>query len=84
MCNCGNKRNTLNSQQLSGQATLVANHQHEKMWPDISFEYIGNSGLTVKGNVTGKLYRYHKKGDTVSVEYRDAPAMMRSPLLKKQ
>lgn len=84
MCNCGNKRSTLNSQPLSGQTAMIVNRQPLKMWPDISFEYIGNTGLTVKGNVTGKLYRYDKKGDTAFIDYRDASGMMRLSLLKRK
>lgn len=84
MCNCGNKRNTLISRPLSNQTAMIVNRQPPKMWPDISFEYMGNTGLTVKGNVTGKLYRYDKKGDTSLIDYRDASGMMRLSLLKRK
>lgn len=84
MCNCGNKRNTLNTQPFSSQTSVVVSRQPTKMWQNISFEYTGNTGLTIRGGLTGKLYRYNKKDDTVSVDYRDASAMMRSPLLKRK
>ncbi|HEY6081938.1 MAG TPA: hypothetical protein VIU45_00690 [Chitinophagaceae bacterium] len=53
------------------------------MWPDISFQYTGNTGLTVKGTVTGRSYRYNKPGETVPIDYRDVPGMMKIPMLKK-
>ncbi len=85
MCNCGNKRNNFVSRQSfkpSGNrpiqqplAKIAGNH--------ISFEYIGNTALTVTGNATGKRYRYTKKGDVLLIDYRDSFAMMNLPLLKR-
>lgn len=84
MCNCGNKRNAFTAPLPAGQAsTATFKRQPPKMWPDISFQYTGNTGLTVKGTVTGRSYRYNKPGETVPIDYRDVPGMMKIPMLKK-
>lgn len=84
MCNCGNKRNAFAAPQPSrpGNPAMIK-PQPAKMWPEASFEYTGNTALTVIGNVTGKRYRFSGKGDVQPVDYRDAGGMMRVPVLKK-
>ncbi|MBC7507161.1 MAG: hypothetical protein H7320_00195 [Ferruginibacter sp.] len=54
-----------------------------KMWNDNLFEYTGESGLTVKGGISRKIYRFNGKGDVQSIDYRDASGMMGIPVLKK-
>lgn len=82
MCNCGNKRNELNqsSHRLSGP---VEEPVFVQIWPDTSFEYTGKTALTVKGNITGKKYRFNYPGDIQLVDYRDASGMMTVPVLRK-
>lgn len=53
------------------------------MWPDVSFEYIGKTALTVQGKISGKTYRFNKPGDIQQVGYRDAPSLMNLAFLKK-
>jgi hypothetical protein len=38
-----------------------------------TFQYIGSTGLTVRGPVSGKTYRFAKTGSSVVVDERDAP-----------
>jgi len=52
--------------------------------PDIFFEYIGETGLSVKGYNTGKLYRFNFKGDIQPVDFRDANSMVGIPVLRKR
>jgi hypothetical protein len=83
MCNCGNKRNEYAAQPQKLSNTLAGMHATKKMWPDVYFEYTGNSGLTVNGGVTGKRYRFNHRGDTQLIDYRDAGGMTGVPVLKK-
>ena len=53
------------------------------MWPDVSFEYKGKTALTVRGNISGKNYRFSRPGDIQQIDYRDAPSMMRIGALMK-
>lgn len=83
MCNCASKRNDvavtpsfkLNNQNFEPQKS--------SMWPDAYFEYIGKTGLTVTGNISGKQYRFIKSGDKQMVDYRDASGFMKVPVLKR-
>ena len=51
--------------------------------PEIRFEYVGATGLTVVGPVTGKRYRFDNPGSRVSVDPRDAPSMAAVPHLRR-
>ena len=80
MCNCGNKRNEL-TQSLSGK--VIDERVQSKLWPDVRFEYTGNTGLSVTGGITGKKYRFNQKGDVKLIDYRDASGMMAVPVLRR-
>ena len=80
MCNCGNKRNEF-KQSLSG--TVTDERVKSQLWPDVSFEYTGNSGLTLTGGITGKKYRFNHNGDVQLIDYRDASGMMGIPVLRR-
>lgn len=84
MCNCGNKR----QQFQAAESFKTSNPQNievpnNKMWADVYFEYIGLSALSVKGNITGRHYRFTHPGHTQLVDYRDTHGMMAVPVLKK-
>lgn len=90
MCNCGNKRDSFTAQSSASTTAPAASvhagpikKQTEKMWPDISFVYTGQSALSATGNVTGKRYRFSAPGEKQQVDYRDAPSMMTVPVLKR-
>ena len=82
MCNSGNKRNELahSSQKLSG---AIVQNNPVKTWSDTNFEYTGQTGLTITGNVTGKRYRFNRPGDIQVIDYRDVSGMLGVPVLKK-
>ncbi|MFT3979685.1 MAG: hypothetical protein QM687_04390 [Ferruginibacter sp.] len=77
MCNCGNKREALVASQQFNSSTGGGR------WQDVNFEYTGSTALTVRGNVSGKIYRFAKKGAAVPVDHRDASALISVPFLKK-
>jgi len=84
MCNCGNKREAFSSQQsLALSNPNKISKQETKMWPDANFEYTGKTALSVKGNISGKNYRFSKQGDVQPVDYRDASSLMAVPVLKR-
>ena len=47
------------------------------------FEYVGATGLTVFGTVSGARYRFARPGARVTVHGRDADAMATLPNLKR-
>lgn len=51
--------------------------------PAVRFEYLGSTGLTAVGPVTGKRYRFDRPGSRVLVDPRDAPALAAVPHLRR-
>jgi hypothetical protein len=51
--------------------------------PDVIFEYIGQTGLTVIGIFTNNKYRFAFSGDKQAIDYRDAGSCMAIGVLKK-
>jgi hypothetical protein len=49
----------------------------------IRFEYVGATGMTAVGPVTGKRYRFQDHGSRVAVDLRDAPSMAGVPHLRR-
>ena len=85
MCNCGNKRNDYaDHEKLKFNSGSPADQQpSSKIFEDCYFKYTGNTGLTIKGNITGKIYRFSSVGEVQLIDYRDASAMIAVPVLKK-
>ncbi|MFT3703450.1 MAG: hypothetical protein QM802_13830 [Agriterribacter sp.] len=84
MCNCGNKREGL-IQQHSTTTDIIssgANHIAANI-KQVRFEYIGNTALTVTGNVTGKRYRFSSPGEFLQVDLRDVSGLMSIPVLRR-
>ncbi len=48
----------------------------------VYFEYVGGTGLTAVGPITGKRYRFSHAGAAVAVDARDAPALVAVPHLR--
>lgn len=46
------------------------------------FEYVGKTGLTVLGPVTGRRYRFPGPGALLAVDGRDGPALAGVPNLR--
>lgn len=49
----------------------------------IYFEYIGKTGLTVTGPITGQRYRFPKTGAKIAVDSNDAPSLAVNPNLQQ-
>jgi hypothetical protein len=49
----------------------------------VRFEYVGPTGMTVVGPVTGARYRFGAYGSRVAVDLRDAPSMASVPHLRR-
>jgi hypothetical protein len=47
-----------------------------------TFEYVGNTALTVIGPVTSARYRFDYPGSRVQVDLRDRAALARVPVLR--
>jgi hypothetical protein len=51
--------------------------------PAATFEYVGRTGLTVTGAVTGRVYRFDQPGARIGVDPRDRASMAAVPVLKQ-
>jgi len=84
---CGKNRNQAFSgprapaKPNNGQPNAV---QHRPIAPrlDLYFEYTGLTGLTVRGPITGRSYRFAGRGQKVAVDSRDGASLMAVPNLR--
>lgn len=51
--------------------------------PAVRFEYVGSTGLSAVGLVTGKRYRFDGPGSRVLVDPRDVPSLAAVPRLRR-
>lgn len=49
----------------------------------VTFEYVGQTGLTATGPYTGRRYRFDGPGARVEVDERDAPSLAAVPRLRR-
>lgn len=87
---CGNKRanlyGTVSLQLAANGAQPSMNVQPvPRTSPPVAvvFEYTGESGVSVLGPVTRRMYRFDGKHWRVSVDARDAPAVAGVPKLQR-
>ena len=83
MCNCGNKRTSYTKQQQE----KVSGKDAVKTVTDAAntnFEYTGTTALTVIGNVTKRIYRFNRPGETQTIDVRDVPGIKMVPVLKRR
>ena len=50
---------------------------------EISFEYIGQTAITVIGGITGRRYRFDRPGARMIVDARDRPSLAAVPSLRQ-
>jgi hypothetical protein len=48
-----------------------------------AFEYLGPTALTVRGPISGRTYRFAKRGVLVSVDERDVRFLLAVPNLRQ-
>lgn len=64
-------------------ASSVMQQRRSVVQTPIQFEYVGESGLTAIGPITGRHYRFVGPGARVAVDPRDAPSLRAVPRLKQ-
>ena len=72
---CGKKREMWRSRPPQLPAAPVS---HSGV---VYFRYLGKTGLTLVGAVTGKVYQFTGSGAAAAADPRDAPSMAAVPLL---
>jgi hypothetical protein len=67
------------------QVSLRVNDKQRQPSPQLAirFEYVGTTGLTVTGPLTGKRYRFDGYGSRVLIDPRDVPSMATVPHLRR-
>ena len=80
MCNCGNKRTQINTDENA--APQIRNNMQQTA--NTVFEYIGKTALTVIGNISGRRYRFNRPGDLQSVDPRDVAGMFAVTVLRQR
>jgi hypothetical protein len=79
---CGRQREQF---QGTGQIPPRGNNRRSQPLPRpaVRFEYVGTTGLTVQGPVTGKRYRFDNPGSRLLIDPQDAPSMAAVPHLRR-
>jgi hypothetical protein len=62
-------------------ASTVTPQRRAVIETPIQFEYVGETGLTAIGPITGRRYRFTSPGARVPVDPRDAPSLRAVPRL---
>ena len=89
MACCGKTRKQFNKPVPASEARgplrgpLTARSQTVPRRATVYFEYIGKTGLTVFGAVTGKRYRFDGNGAVVAVDLCDKPSMASVPNVRQ-
>ena len=81
MC-CGQNRTQLH-RGFSSPPQTAAVQRTPPRFPGATFEYVGNTGLTVRGPVTGRQYRFDRPGARVEVDPRDRASVAAVPVLRQ-
>jgi hypothetical protein len=82
---CGKKRERLNAPPRSKVEfrKSVAPALDTSALRTTVLEYVGPTGLTVRGPVSGKTYRFSNSGTQLAVDARDASYLLAIPSLRK-
>ena len=84
---CGQKRQSLrgmdSSQRIPGPPRIEARTPRPQQPGIIYFEYVGKTGLTVTGPITGNRYRFPEPGAKIAVDSNDAPSLAVVPNLRQ-
>jgi hypothetical protein len=87
MC-CGNNRSQYRGTTVNPPPPRVASPNSGSQsatprGPSVTFEYTGQTGLTVKGAVTGRTYRFDHPAARLGVDLRDRPSMAAIRILRQ-
>ena len=87
MACCGNQRaqfSTSAPAQREGEQASTASPSPRVVAPvELHFEYVGQTGMTVTGPITGRRYRFDHPGAVLSVDGRDGPSLAAVPNLRR-
>ena len=78
---CGNMRQQLQGAMSPPRPEPKSGHPAVQF--TITFEYTGQTGLTVIGPVSGRRYRFDGPGAQVVVDPRDRPSLVTMPKLRQ-
>ena len=68
--------NTAPATRIEGQRRMASTPQQRAGASSrVFFEYVGQTGLTVKGPVSGRQYRFDRPGARQEIDLRDRPAL---------
>jgi len=76
---CGKLRQSLGSVPRRSQSGGPAPRRRLK----VVFVYTGSTAMTVRGPISGQLYRFDRPGARVVVDPRDRPGLTRVPNLRE-
>ena len=81
---CGQQRFVAqtSTSQTSRSAASASSAQSATTPSDPVFEYVGATALVVTGPVTGRAYRFDRRGARLVVSRHDAPSVMHVPHLR--
>jgi hypothetical protein len=84
---CGERRAQFNSTNINYQAhnpaVSIGGQLPVSRQTLVCFEYVGKTGLTVLGPVSGKRYRFEYQGARVLVDPGDRPSLASVPNLRQ-
>ncbi|PTR08377.1 hypothetical protein C8R32_10576 [Nitrosospira sp. Nsp5] len=79
---CGRNRSAPQIKRTEG--SIPSRIMHTPQTPSAQyFEYVGKTGLTAFGPITGRRYRFAYAGMQLPVDERDAASLMGVPNLRK-
>lgn len=79
MACCGKNRSTAPVETGGPPRVAVTAHVQSAQY----FEYVGKTGLTALGPVTGRRYRFAHSGALLPIDERDAASMAGVPSLRR-
>ena len=80
MC-CGSNRAAARAAVMA-QAVKPAGAGFASAISVIMFEYLGDEPVSIRGAVSGQLYRFARQGDRREVDARDRPSLVGMPVLR--
>ena len=82
MC-CGVQRQKYQTPKTPRQILPVASARGGFQASNVKFEYFGRTGVTVRGRMSGRTYRFDRPGFQVEVDSRDASSLKGIPNLRQ-
>jgi len=81
MC-CGSNRAAARAIAMAQSSGRVAPAAPLGVASVIMFEHLGDGPTNIRGAVSGRLYRFARKGDRLEVDARDRPGLLGMAMLR--